>query len=486
MSARLLYFIIGVLCVLAVLIFYKKQKNSTPVIFTLVIGAFFLRLSASLFPYLHEWDERYHALVAKNLGENFLSPRLYPVDLLDYNYQDWSANFIWLHKQPFPLWCIAASLKLFGNNEFAVRLPSILLSTAAVLLTFFIGKWLFSYRIGIWAAVFHSLNGLIIEMTGGGAPTDHIDIFFMFFIELSIFLSVLSRYKLANKMPAQTLLAFLTGITIGIALLCKWLPALIVVPIYALLHWKGKNWLLNTGYVIISAAMVACPWQLYAVQNFPLEYGYEMDYNKRHFWEVLEGHAHAFYYHFDRARIFWNEMVYLPLLWLIIRILKKTPQPSLLLLAVWIFIPYLFFSIAATKMPAYTLFTGPAVFVVQALFIRDIQYCRVKPLGLTIKVLFFLLAFRYCFERVKPFEKESADIAAKREMVEYLKNKERTVVLNVEDYVEIMFYTDCIAYNRVPTPAEIQKLVSLGYNITIVNGENIPATLRTDPNIQIL
>ena len=40
---------------------------------------------------------------------------------------------------PVALWLMAGSMRVFGVNEIAMRLPSLLLSTGAVLLTFLIG-----------------------------------------------------------------------------------------------------------------------------------------------------------------------------------------------------------------------------------------------------------------------------------------------------------------------------------------------------------
>jgi len=53
----------------------------------------------------------------------------------------------------------------FGVNEIAMRIPSIILSTIAIFLTFYIGKFLFSERTGLLAAFFHSTNGFLIEIT---------------------------------------------------------------------------------------------------------------------------------------------------------------------------------------------------------------------------------------------------------------------------------------------------------------------------------
>lgn len=159
-------------------------------LFFIILSGFGLRIFCSLDPMLHPWDERYHALVAKNLIDEPLEPKLYKEPIIDYDYKNWTANKIWLHKQPMPLWSMALSLKIFGISEFSLRLPSILLSTMSIFLTFCIGLFLFnSDRVGLIAAFLQSINGLVIELSSGRVATDHIDTFFLFFVELSIFLS---------------------------------------------------------------------------------------------------------------------------------------------------------------------------------------------------------------------------------------------------------------------------------------------------------
>jgi 4-amino-4-deoxy-L-arabinose transferase len=105
-----------------------------------------------------------------------LMPTLYDNPLLSYDYKSWIANHIWVHKQPLPLWGMALSMWLFGVNEIALRLPSIIMSTIGIYLTFVIGSYFFSRKTGYLAALLFSINGLIIELTAGRVATDHIDI----------------------------------------------------------------------------------------------------------------------------------------------------------------------------------------------------------------------------------------------------------------------------------------------------------------------
>src|SRR5687767_15833441 len=93
----------------------------------LVALALLLRGYAAADPHLHEWDERYHAVVAKNLLRHPLRPTLYDDPVRPYDNRDWLASHLWLHKPPLALWTMAGSVGVFGANEAAVRLPSIVL-----------------------------------------------------------------------------------------------------------------------------------------------------------------------------------------------------------------------------------------------------------------------------------------------------------------------------------------------------------------------
>ena len=123
------------------------QKRVSFAILILFFAALILRYwSSSLFPYLQDWDERYHALVAKNLAHHMLMPTLFENPLLPPVGDDWSQMHVWLHKQPLFLWQMALSIKLFGANETAVRLPSILLSSLLVPIIYRIGTLVFDCK----------------------------------------------------------------------------------------------------------------------------------------------------------------------------------------------------------------------------------------------------------------------------------------------------------------------------------------------------
>ena len=129
-----------------------SKGNFKLALFFLILLGFILRIYTSTDFYLHDWDERYHALVAKNLINHPFTPTLYDTPVLPYNFQDWSSSHIWLHKQPVPLWSISISLYLFGINEFAVRFPSIILSTLGIWLIYQVASYFFNKKTGYIAA----------------------------------------------------------------------------------------------------------------------------------------------------------------------------------------------------------------------------------------------------------------------------------------------------------------------------------------------
>ena len=258
--------------------FKAHQKSNFKIaIFLLVILGLFLRLYCSFDFYLHSWDEKFHALVAKNLIGHPFKPTLYDNPVLPYDYTNWTSNHVWLHKQPFTLWSMAFSMWLFGCNEIALRFPSILLSSLSIVLTYSIGKYFFSRKIAFIAAFLFSINGLLIELSSGRIPTDHIDSFFIFFILMGIYLSV----KFSEK--KLLILNILAGMSMGIAILCKWLPALIIVPVWLFLVYdvrtfSRKEIIFNLIILIMTAVAVFLPWQLYSYMNYPLEYLWEQAY----------------------------------------------------------------------------------------------------------------------------------------------------------------------------------------------------------------
>src|SRR5262245_31588230 len=159
-----------------------RSGRDTGALAALLAASLLFRLCAAGDLHLHEWDERYHALVAKHLISDPFRPTLYASPVLGYDYRNWTANHVWLHKPPLALWLMALSMKLFGVNEIAARVPSIILSTLGVYLTFRTGRLLFAPAVGLAAAALQAMNGQQLDLVGGRRASDHVDIALLFFV----------------------------------------------------------------------------------------------------------------------------------------------------------------------------------------------------------------------------------------------------------------------------------------------------------------
>ena len=105
-----------------------------------------------------EWDEQFHALVAKNMMSAPFEPMLYKNLLLPAFDSDWTMGHIWLHKQPLFLWQMALSMKIFGVNVIALRLPSLLMSTAVTYLIYRIGSVTINKSAGFYGALLFAFS----------------------------------------------------------------------------------------------------------------------------------------------------------------------------------------------------------------------------------------------------------------------------------------------------------------------------------------
>ena len=449
-----------------------------------------LRIYISNDPFLHDWDEKYHALVAKNLISNPLKPTLYLNPLLPYDFTNWTSNHIWLHKQPLPLWLISLSLKTFGISEFAVRIPSILLSTICIWMTFFIASVLLNKKVAVLAAYLISINGLVLELTGGRVATDHIDIVFLFFIELSIVFSIIFSRN------SKYLFNILTGISIGAAVLTKWLPALIVLPIWLLLLFDSKKFTVTAiikhfSILLLVVATVSVPWQIYIHSVFPKEAFWETTFNLKHFTEVIENQSGSYLYFINKIRINYGELIYLPLLWFLIDCFKNPYRLKRLVLLVWFIIPIVFFSIAKTKMQAYILFVCPALFIITADFCQyliQLDNTKFKWVFNFIVILILITPIRYCIERLKPFENNTQKTALSASFSKLKKQNftSKDVVLNCHYPIELMFYTNTTAYKNLPDIKSIEELIAKGYIVYINNPEKIPLEFENIKGVKLI
>ncbi len=470
--------LVFVICAIGLYFSWKlhSDKKVLVALILLIVCGIILRIYISTDFFLHEWDERFHALVAKNLIKQPLIPKLYANPLMPYDYKNWGSNYIWVHKQPLPLWCISPSLWIAGINEFAVRLPSIILSSCGILITYYIARYLYGSKVAFISAFLFAINGKIIALVGGRNATDHIDIFFLFFISLAVMLAikfVTSKNQLYN---------ILCGTSIGLAILSKWLPALIVLPIWFLLVLDSRRFnkieiIKNFTILLAITVLIFLPWQLYIYHQFPLEAKWEASFIFKHLTEGLEGHGKPFTYHFLQLGQLYGELVYLPILWYMYKSFFNRLNYRRLLILIWLLIPLLFFTFSKTKMPAYTLFSSPSLFIIAGLFFvymrRYSRKFNYRIASTFILVLLIALPVRQCIVKTRMFQKYDRNPEWVRDIKELkplgIKYNGKLVIFNTDRPIETMFYVDYIAYSNIPSHEKIIELEKKGYKVIVMN-----------------
>jgi len=453
-----------------------------------VAGGLGLRLYASCDDYLHAWDERFHALVARNLMAHPLRPTLYETPLLPFDYRNWQENEVWLHKPPLVLWLMALAMARFGVGVLALRLPSLLLSSAATYATYRIGLAFRGHDVGLVAAFLHSANPFLVLLAAGWFATDHVDVGLVSFVTLAAAAGVAVRPRPASFVTA--------GLLSGLALLSKGLPGLLALPVVFLWHAgnvPAARRARLTALALVACLAVAAPWWIHTSVAFPKEAAWERDYDLRHLIEPLEGHRGSFLYHVARMPKIFGELVYLPLLYWLFRLVRGPRDPKALALTAWILVPYAFFSLVASKMPAYVMVAAPAVFLVVATGCAWLlEQWRggagrrwILALGLAALLLPPVRILLNDLRLFREHQRRPAWVVELEQLRERLAGQ-RAVILGSPRPIETMFYTAQVAYERVPDRPTVESLQKRGYRVLVYEAPALSPDQRGWPDVEYL
>lgn len=443
------------MCMIACALILKSNKQTNLSLITLTVAGFVLRYTLAADPFLHEWDERFHALVARNMMDHPLKPMLFKDPLIDYDYTGWCYNHIWLHKQPLFLWQMALSMKILGVSELTMRLPSVILGTLTVPLTYRIAKlYTTSKYVPFTAALFICLSGYQLELISGYNGMDHNDVSFSFYVLASIW-----TYLEYNR-TKKWYWAILTGVFSGSAILTKWLTGLLVYSgwgINLLLSIKQKGFKRETGYFLLSlgiCAAIVIPWQVYIIHEFPKEAAYEYAHNTRHIYEAVEGHSGHNEYYLNRFPEYFGRYIWVMVLTgFLISIFKKGHNKESLALGIYIATVYSFFSfVVQTKVSAYFFVVAPIGFIYIATTIdKVIQKLPSKITGATL-IGALVICGGIILTPVKLFKNHGSnkyrDIRVSnatiyRDLHKYLPPNVKVVInAHVYNNIDIMFYNN--------------------------------------------
>ena len=359
---------------------------------------------------------------------------------------------------PLYIWLAALSYKVFGVTVFAAKFPSALMALATVILTYFIGKFLFNSWTGFAAGVILSTTYTFFKY----ARHCMLDVTLAFFCALALFAVVLAMRKNRNYF-------WLWGLAIGLAFLTKsalGLFPLIVTFLFVVLdrQWKVLAWPAFWGGLLLQAGIIGwwC-WSQYQI-NGPL-------FLEEHLRGVIlqkayMGETPPWYQHFsflvDMLTFDW---LWSPLMaWGLWRLVKKiqTNHSTALFLLLWCLTLPLVMSLARYRMPWYLMQVFPALALAAASALSEVfsDYDRDKwtrwhiSIGTILIILVNIQPFPLDMDREK-------DVRLVAPYVKYCGEKGAKVIGLRDDYYglnnALLFFSDYAAQPLYSNVDQVQK-----------------------------
>ncbi len=302
---------------------------------------------------------------------------------------DWSE----IHrKPPLHFWTIAVSYKVFGINEFATRVPSVLAILGTLFVLFFVGKETFGRETALTACLV-LMASLFVPNIAKVAVVDSSLLFCQTLAVLS-----LCAYMCAPTWKWNVL--FWLAVALGVLL--KGPPILILTGglwlFLAAFHPERKRLIGTHPWVFLPLALLPLlAWGVVAWQRDSGFITWLIDWYilKRMSGSVLGQTGPPGYY---LAVFLLSFLVFLPVfpaaLWDLIRRMRERESNALILVG-WLVFGWLFYEILPSKLPAYTLAAHPAIAILiarQLLQINQENYPYKKWVS-GGSVLFVLLFF---------------------------------------------------------------------------------------------
>lgn len=299
-------------------------------------------------------------------------------------------------KPPMTYWSIALSLRLFGHNEWAVRLPYALAFVLTTWLVMVIGRQLLPPDRAWLAGLFYATS-LLPALAANVVTTDTL---------LTLFETLaMTGFVLAWRRPEQQRWMLLMWLGFALGFLTKGPPALLpLLGIAGFLFWQSEHRLWKVLFApagLLLFLIVGGFWYLLVLIDDPSLLGYFIRY------EVLEriaGSAHK-----RHSEWYGGLKIYLPTLligtlpWGVLGLIslrrKYSAGPAVAetrLLLSWVLLPLTVFFIARSRLPFYLLplFVPLALLVAGRLPQTWIEGCRRPWLIAGLMVTALLIALK--------------------------------------------------------------------------------------------
>lgn len=275
------------------------------------------------------------------------------------------------HKPVMIYWTQAASVSIFGLNEFALRLPSALASmlwAAAI--------YLFTRRLlgpdRAWYAALFMIVSLQVTIIGKAAIPDAL---LNLFITMSMF--CLYLYYLDQRRRY----VYLLFLFMALGFLTKG-PIAVLIPVFVSLVFfvvkkKWRSWLkaFCSPVGICIFLLIALPWfvAMYKAHGQAFIDEFFLRQNINRFQTSFEGHSGSVFYYIPviLLGLLPNTAVFIKALSRTRRILS---DDLLLFCAAWFVFVLVFFSLAGTKLHHYVVYGYSPLFIIMACFADELKY----------------------------------------------------------------------------------------------------------------
>lgn len=469
----------------------------------LVVFGFILRFIVSKSdPFLHAWDERFHALVARNLMHSPLKPMLKAFPITDnYDINSWCCNHIWLHKQPLFMWQMALSMKVFGVNEIAMRLPSVLMGSCMVFLIYRIGIMLFNnHIIALFAAAILAFSTFHIRMCAGIWGMEHNDVAHGFYILASVW--AWFEYQRSKKWYWVVLI----GLFAGCAILVKWLTGLFVFLLWGLnlmphlRKFQLSRDMINFGLALIICTVVFLPWQIYISTMWPVQAAFEYEFNRRHITEALEGHVGSIFFYLNFLfKEFFLFVLLIPIgMYTSIANKGVNRNIGLPLLIGTLFVFSFYSLIVKTKVDAHIFYIFPFLFLYFSYaFFQHFTVFRFKIISLILIgfIFYYNIKPKYWIDYYSSENVERNDRIHNAILYKNIRNyipSDVNVVMNVNSFedTDVMFYhNDITAYHWTLPEADFKEFEKKKLKIAVFQQHGnyaLPEYVNNYPYIYII
>jgi 4-amino-4-deoxy-L-arabinose transferase-like glycosyltransferase len=313
-------------------------------------------------------------------------------------------------------WLQAASVKIFGLTEFALRLPSALAAAAWALVTYrFVRRVLDTDR--AFLATFFLVTALQVTIIAKAAIADAV-------LNCFIAISMFCFYRFHESGLRKHFLAGMAATALGT--LTKG-PVAILIPVattfvFCLLQKDLKRWLktLIDPLGILLFLVIAAPWHVVAIldQGRPILDAWILKQSLGRFHHPLEGHSGSIVYYVPVLLV--GVIPYTALLFKVLRNVRSDfKEPLRQYLLIWFVFVFVFFSFSGTKLPHYIIYGYTPLFILMAIHLDRLRSDLLLLLP-TLALMGFLLVLPHAMPLVIPrIRDEFARIVAEESLHEF-------------------------------------------------------------------